>query len=279
MLKYDEVMNEQRKVIYRRRQQILDGGELRDEAIEAIAATVERAVLDATAHRVPRGVGPRRARSSDARRSTRPRDHARAARRRRGTATRSSSSSSTTRSISTRRRRQAVGADNLREIERRVMLSMIDQHWREHLYEMDYLREGINLRAMGQKDPLAEWQREGFDMFEAMMGLIQDNFVQYVSHVQVATVADAPRRAVDEGHEVHLRRRLRAGRGRAARHRREHAARGAHGRLRCRRRGADGERRAAEEVVQVPVRGEKTPGRNEPCYCGSGKKFKLCHGR
>ena len=49
------------------------------------------------------------------------------------------------------------------------MLSVIDQHWREHLYEMDYLREGINLRAMGQQDPLAEWQREGFDMFEAMM--------------------------------------------------------------------------------------------------------------
>ena len=92
---------------------------------------------------------------------------------------------------------QAVGAENLREIERRVMLSMIDQHWREHLYEMDYLREGINLRAMGQRDPLAEWQREGFDMFEAMMGLIQDNFVQYVSHVQVAAVADAPVAAVD----------------------------------------------------------------------------------
>ena len=80
-----------------------------------------------------------------------------------------------------------IGAENLREIERRVMLSMIDQHWREHLYEMDYLREGINLRAMGQKDPLAEWQREGFDMFEAMMGQIQDNFVAYVSHLQVAS--------------------------------------------------------------------------------------------
>ena len=63
-----------------------------------------------------------------------------------------------------------LGAETLREIERRVMLSVIDQHWREHLYEMDYLREGINLRAMGQRDPLVEWQREGFDMFEAMMG-------------------------------------------------------------------------------------------------------------
>ena len=87
---------------------------------------------------------------------------------------------------------ESVGADNLREIERRVMLSMIDQHWREHLYEMDYLREGINLRAMGQKDPLSEWQREGFDMFEAMMGQIQDNFVAYVSHLQVAKVEEAP---------------------------------------------------------------------------------------
>ena len=86
-----------------------------------------------------------------------------------------------------------IGSDNLREIERRVMLSMIDQHWREHLYEMDYLREGINLRAMGQKDPLAEWQREGFDMFEAMMGQIQDQFVAYVSHLQVAAVEEAPR--------------------------------------------------------------------------------------
>src|SRR5262249_10195753 len=94
---------------------------------------------------------------------------------------------------------ESIGADNLREIERRVMLSMIDQHWREHLYEMDYLREGINLRAMGQRDPLAEWQREGFDMFEAMMGLVQDNFVRYVSHLQVATVADAPRAPATAG--------------------------------------------------------------------------------
>ena len=61
------------------------------------------------------------------------------------------------------------------------MLSVIDQHWREHLYEMDYLQEGINLRAMGQQDPLSEWQREGFDMFEAMMGQIEDDFVRTCS--------------------------------------------------------------------------------------------------
>ena len=79
----------------------------------------------------------------------------------------------------------SIGAETLRTIERQAMLSMIDQHWREHLYEMDYLREGINLRAMGQKDPLSEWQREGFDMFEAMMGQIEDDFVRYVFHLHV----------------------------------------------------------------------------------------------
>src|SRR5262249_6760493 len=90
---------------------------------------------------------------------------------------------------------QQIGAETLREIERRVMLSVIDQHWREHLYEMDYLREGINLRAMGQRDPLAEWQREGCDMFEAMMASIEDDFVRYVSHLEVVTQEEqqAPR--------------------------------------------------------------------------------------
>ena len=86
-----------------------------------------------------------------------------------------------------------IGAEQLREIERRVMLSVIDQHWREHLFEMDYLREGINLRAMGQRDPLAEWQREGFDMFEAMMESIKDDFVRYIFRLEVVA-DDGPRR-------------------------------------------------------------------------------------
>ena len=73
----------------------------------------------------------------------------------------------------------------MREVERQVMLRIIDQRWREHLYEMDYLQEGINLRAMGQKDPLVEWQREGFEMFGQMMKGIAQDFVRYVMHVQV----------------------------------------------------------------------------------------------
>ena len=73
----------------------------------------------------------------------------------------------------------------MRDVERQVMLRIIDQRWREHLEEMDYLQEGINLRAMGQKDPLVEWQREGFEMFGALMKGIAQDFVRYVMHVQV----------------------------------------------------------------------------------------------
>ena len=173
----------------------------------------------------------------------------------------------------------AEGGD-LREIERRVMLSMIDQHWREHLYEMDYLREGINLRAMGQRDPLAEWQREGYDMFEAMMASIEDNFVRYITRLQVVAEEPPPRK----------QRNLRYSSP-------EDPVQGS-GALRAAAAGMpppefDGDDVGVpaaamatsahaggdEEVVQQPRRVEKTPGRNEPCFCGSGKKYKFCHGR
>ena len=178
VLKYDEVMNEQRKVIYARRQQIIDGGDLHEETIEAISEAVE-AIVEANCAGAyaedwdteelvlqmqalfDSKMTQDEVRACDSIKSLRAAylDEALAA---------------------YAAKEEAIGSEQLREIERRVMLSVIDQHWREHLYEMDYLREGINLRAMGQRDPLAEWQREGFDMFEAMMGSIRDNFVQYV---------------------------------------------------------------------------------------------------
>src|SRR6476619_1412821 len=88
-------------------------------------------------------------------------------------------------------REAELGPETMREVERQVMLRIIDQKWREHLYEMDYLQEGINLRAMGQKDPLVEWQREGYEMFGAMMQSVAQDFVKYVMHAQVS-VADQP---------------------------------------------------------------------------------------
>ncbi len=277
VLKYDEVMNEQRKVIYRRRQQILDGGDLREEALDAIDASVERTVLANCPAEYPEEWDldelERQVRVTFPTTVTGEQLEA--------VAHRDALVEMLTADALDlyEDKEQSVGAERLREIERRVMLSMIDQHWREHLYEMDYLREGINLRAMGQKDPLAEWQREGFDMFEAMMALIEDDFVQYVSHLQVATVPDAPQAPSTRG--VRYLAAEDADQGAAAL--RATAASMAPEELVGDFDGgpvpdAMAGNGAAEEVLQ-PVRVEKTPGRNEPCYCGSGKKYKLCHGR
>jgi preprotein translocase subunit SecA len=291
VLKYDEVMNEQRKIIYRRRQQILDGEDLREEAIEAVESAVRRLVdrfcpgeffeewdvdelLNGVREYFPVRVTKEQISEAGSRQVVQDMLHDEA--------------------IDLYNEREARIADESggteawREIERRVMLSMIDQGWREHLYEMDYLQEGINLRAMGQRDPLSEWQREGFDMFEAMMGIVEDNFVRYMFHidVQVLEQDEKPRQPV---------RRLSYSAP-------EDPVQGS-GALQAATRPLPGESAGALPNAMLPngemsagpvpsamqtsapvdaaqpVRVEKTPGRNEPCWCGSGKKFKLCHGR
>ncbi len=268
VLKYDEVMNEQRKVVYKRRQQVLDGEDLKDQALEAIQAAIARAVdtflpgdyeeewdypelLRYVAQYYP--TETTEAQLTEIGNRYNITDHF------------------TEEALRKYEEKEAtVGAENLREIERRVMLSVIDQKWREHLYEMDYLQEGINLRAMGQKDPLVEWQREGFDMFEAMMGAVEDDFVRYVFHLQVVKEQEPapqrPRRLQYSAAEDPV--------GGAEALRQTAVAERAAGGL------VDEEAVIEEEMpVQAPVRVEKTPGRNDPCYCGSGKKYKFCHGR
>ena len=165
------------------------------------------------------------------------------------------------------------------------MLKIIDTKWREHLYEMDYLQEGINLRAMGQKDPLTEWQREGYEMFGLMMKGIAQDLVKYVMHVQVAVQAPTPAPAVGTdfsvGGDAPRVQNMQysapddpaAGGGMAAAARRVASEGGP---------GADAAPVAPQATdTMAPVvksEWEKTP-RNAPCPCGSGKKFKLCHGK
>jgi len=83
------------------------------------------------------------------------------------------------------KRSDEIGFDNMRELERRVVLSVIDRKWREHLYEMDYLKEGIGLRAMAQRDPLVEYQREGYVMFQQMTGSIREESISFLFHLDV----------------------------------------------------------------------------------------------
>ncbi|HEU5271820.1 MAG TPA: hypothetical protein VFU36_18005, partial [Jatrophihabitans sp.] len=95
-------------------------------------------------------------------------------------------------------REEELGSENTRELERRVLLSVLDRKWREHLYEMDYLQEGIGLRAMAQRDPLVEYQREGYDMFAAMMEAIQEESVGFLFNLEVE-IEPAPDSAGLEG--------------------------------------------------------------------------------
>ena len=136
-------------------------------------------------------------------------------------------------------REKELGSETLRKIEKTVVLAVIDTKWREHLAEMDYLRAGIGLRAMGQRDPLVEYQREGYDMFAEMVDSVKRDTARYLFHVQVAQEAEKAR----QEQRVHQQ---------------EAAAAGG---------------RSTRQAISTKV------GRNEPCPCGSGKKYKHCHGK
>lgn len=257
VLKYDEVMNEQRKVIYKRRDQILDGADLKVAALEYMAEAVNslietHCVSEADDEWDLGGL-------TKELKTYWPNDF---------TPEVLSQSSSTNKmydvvmanaTIYYDQRETELTSEVMRDVERQVMLRIIDQRWREHLEEMDYLQEGINLRAMGQKDPLAEWQREGYEMFGSMMKGIAQDFVKYVMHVQLVrneeaapvvqnlqqTKSDAPSAASQVSAQ-----------------------------------GVSEMPEQAAPAKQKPIVNDewtKTP-RNAPCPCGSGKKFKMCHG-
>ena len=184
VLKYDEVLNEQRKVIYALRDQILDRANLREKILtEHLPAAVKTLVdtycvadyhdeWDLTGlHSEMLTYWPTGLTIEDLAEAT---------------STRELTDVLTEDGVKHyEKREEELGAEVLRQVERQVMLRIIDTRWREHLYEMDYLQEGINLRAMGQRDPLTEWQREGFEMFGQMMQGIARDLLRYVMHVQV----------------------------------------------------------------------------------------------
>ena len=251
VLKYDEVMNEQRKVIYQRRDQILDGIDLKAAGLEYLAEAVDALIDNHCVAEVQEEwdlEGLARELTLYWPTSLTPGNLAACADTDEmydlvmGDAT-----------TYYDKREAELGAPNMREVERQVMLKIIDQRWREHLEEMDYLQEGINLRAMGQKDPLTEWQREGFEMFGALMKGIAQDFVKYVMHVQVVR-NDAP--VLQNVQEVQA----------------ESSA------LDVPNAPTPAAAPATKTVVNQVGDWSSTP-RNAPCPCGSGKKYKLCHGR
>ena len=169
VLKYDDVMNRQREVIYGERRAVLEGADLHEQ-IRDDDRRDRRGLRHRRHRRVPGGVGPRGAldrRSSSSTRSPRRSPQVEEEAGGRDGLTRESlvEDLKADAQAAYDAREQQFGEEVMRELERRVLLSVLDRKWREHLYEMDYLREGIGLRAYSQRDPLVEYQREGFDMF------------------------------------------------------------------------------------------------------------------
>jgi preprotein translocase subunit SecA len=241
VLKYDDVMNAQREAIYGERRRILEGQDFRDQAIEM----VEEVVAPTVDGQCPPDVFPEdweldslftalleiypvqvtRAQAEEIR------DQAEL---------QALFVQDALQQYETKE--EAVGADAMRELERIVLLNITDTKWRENLYEMDYLQEGIHLRAYAQKDPLTEYQREAYDMFQEMTDSIRGDFVRYIYRVEFVhpeQQAQQPARVQDNRTEVESQGR---------------------------------EQGNAQRAVS-----DKTP-RNAPCPCGSGKKYKKCHG-
>jgi preprotein translocase subunit SecA len=166
---------------------------------------------------------------------------------------------------------EQVGAPVMRHLERAVMLQQLDSHWREHLAGMDYLRQGIYLRAYAQKNPKQEYKREAFALFTAMLERIRSDTVMLLQRLQVRTEEEIEREEAERGRRLQSRMQL------------QHAEPPA---IATEARPAAGAEPGAAPAASAPpapaappfVRGERKVGRNELCPCGSGKKYKHCHG-
>ncbi len=197
VLKYDEVMNRQRVVIYDERRRVLEGEDLHEQIREFLDDTVDGYVVAETSEGYPEdwdydrlwtalntlypvGVSVEQVAAASGG----------------GKAGLSQpflvAELQADAQSAYDQREQVLGEDVMRELERRVVLSVLDRKWREHLYEMDYLQEGIGLRAYSQKDPLVEYQREGYELFNAMMDGIKEESVGYLFHVDVHVDQNQP---------------------------------------------------------------------------------------
>jgi preprotein translocase subunit SecA len=274
VLDYDDVLNKQREVIYSERRRVLEGEDLGDQARDWIAETlvevVEQygdedslpadwdveALFGALQGYYPVSFGPADI-SEDLEDEEDPLTRDELLDRLEDDAMDAYDA-----------RETELGAELVRDLERWVLLQLIDQHWREHLYNMDYLREGIHLRALGQKDPLSEYRLEGHAMFDEMMGIVKAEFVRYMFHIQVDRAPEAEEQRVAEVDYHHQADPVQGFEGAAAEALAEDPEM-----------EPDEARGPPVAVVEQRVLSEdQKVGRNDPCPCGSGKKYKRCHG-
>ncbi len=235
VLEYDDVMNQQREVIYEQRRQVLTSENLKENIQEMITGVIDRLVTTYCPDGVHeeewdlQGLFSQVEQIFCLKNKIKQEDF----------------ESSGRQSIKDdleemalkayEAREEELGAETMREIERMLMLRVVDDKWMDHLDAMDQLREGIGLRAYGQKDPLIEYKFEGYEMFQGMISSIQEDVVRYIFRVNIVRPQEQQRKTVENRYE--------------------------------------------EDEPKRPVRRENRTGRNDPCPCGSGKKYKKCCGR
>ena len=264
VLKYDEVMNRQRQVVYGERSRVLDGEDIQEQIKTFMNDTIAAYVAAETAEGFPEDWDLQelwKALSALYPVEISINDMVKAA----GGDPADLSAEFMTVTLQDDINRAYLAREAelqppvMRELERRVILSVLDRKWREHLYEMDYLQEGIGLRAMAQRDPLVEYQREGFDLFVAMMEAIKEESVGYMFNAEVTVTPHV--HADGEPEEIDLETKgLVTPKSVAA--------------LQYSGPSETGE----VKTTSVSNNAYANVGRNEPCPCGSGSKYKKCHG-
>lgn len=317
VLKYDDVMNKQRTVIYSERQAVLKGEDIHKDILRFISDTVESYIKGANKgsekpkdwdweglFKALNTVIPTKVDEDEVRKIVGGLKGAKAV--------------EAVRDLIVEDARQqygemeeTIGETGLRDLERRVVLAVLDRKWREHLYEMDYLKDGIGLRGMGQRDPLVEYQREGYQMYNSMIEAIKEETVQLLFHIdikQVATTDDAVDEveetaesadtiAVASGPDENGESVVEAAEGEvedtdAKQAIAESAAASEAGESTLPVAGpapvshAEGKvpvsKRPKSEELKTPWADGRTfpgTGKNAPCPCGSGRKYKMCHGQ
>jgi preprotein translocase subunit SecA len=272
VLEYDDVMNEQRRIVYRYRNEILEGKDMGVTAREEIGNVIGRTVseftpsdfiedwdipglLTALEDMFPVDLAPEElATEHTDREELVHKLHADAIK-------------------LYNEREEELGEELMRAVERFVLLQFIDQRWREHLYDMDYLREGIHLRGFAQIEPIVAYKNEAFTLFEDLMSSIWSDFTRMIFNLEVEQDEEEP---PEQRYEPS---------GTSTRPGRVSYSGGGQEQPSALAVAAGGVQEYAEEVLEVapPVQqrvlsDEQTVGRNDPCWCGSGKKFKKCHG-
>ncbi len=281
VLEYDDVMNEQRRVVYKYRREILEGRDMSEVAEQEISDVISRMVQEYTESEVFEDwdLGGLQTQANQLWPNT--------------VDLRQVDTSSGDREEITRlltedalaaysKREEELGDELMRYLERQILLQIIDNRWKEHLYEMDYLREGIHLRGFAQIDPLVAYKNEGFTMFRDLMNSIWEEFARIIFHVEVnIEPADFEPEPAAPDQELTY-----AGGGAEQPSAMDEAAQAAMaqgaapaGAAAAVGAAAGAGNGASSENPETVVKSDRDKiGRNDPCWCGSGKKYKKCHG-